>query len=161
MEIRLLGDLSTQRIDDDELAGRALCFADLPDEVEIGNRRVVAPDDIELCVPGEFGRATGNEPVGSCPGLAAHAAAEGAAVKLRRTEAIEEARRHAVAGEKAVRAGIVERHDRLRTPPADDFGDTLVDLVERQLPGDALELAGALGSGATQRVEKALRTVDK
>ncbi len=156
MQIRLLGDLGAQRVDDDQPAARALGPANAAHEVQIGGGRVVAPDDVELGVLGEFGRASGDGAIGPDPRLAAHPAAQCPPVELGSAEPMEEAQRHAVAGEKAVRAGIVQRHHRLRPPPIDDGADPLVDLVERRLPRDPLELPGTLGSDAAQRVKETL-----
>jgi len=127
--------------------------------VKIGDGRVVAPDDVELCAFREFGRASGDDAIGSRPGLAAHAAAQGAPVELGGTQPVKKTRGHAVASEKPVWAGIVQRHHRLRSPSADDVAHPLVDLVQRRVPRDAFELPGPLRSGAAQRMEEALRPV--
>jgi len=75
MQIRLLGNLRAQRVDDHQLAARALCFANAPDKMKIGDRRVVAPDNVELGVLGELRRASKYGAIGPRPRLAAHAAA--------------------------------------------------------------------------------------
>src|SRR5208282_3153718 len=161
MQIRLLGDLCAKRVDDDQLAAPALCPANGPDEVQVGDRRVVAPDDIELGVLGEFGRASGYGTISSRPGLAADAAAQRPPVELGGAEAVEEPQGHAVPGEKAVRAGIVQRHHRLRSPSTGDGADPLVNLVQSFLPRDTPELARTLGPDAAQRVKQALASVDE
>ena len=81
------------------------------------------------------------------------------AIKLAGAELVEEPRGHAVAGEQAVRAGVVERRDRLRAPAVDHRADARVDFVQRRVPGDALERAGAFRAGAAQRMQHALRAV--
>jgi hypothetical protein len=65
MEIRLLGDLGAERVDDDQLAAGAHGAADAADEMQIGDGRVVAPDDVERGALGEFGRDAGHGAVGS------------------------------------------------------------------------------------------------
>src|SRR5438874_7076134 len=129
--------------------------------MHIRHGRVVAPDEVELGAFGEIGRAARHRTIGAGPGLAAHSAAQSAPIKLARPEPVEEAQRHAVAGEQTVRPGIVQRQDRLRPPAPDNLVDPLVDLVERSLPGDALELPGAFRSDAAQRIQKPLRPVHK
>ncbi len=161
MQIRLLGDLRAQRVDDHQFAARALCFANAPDKMKIGDRRVVAPDDIELGVLGELRRASGHGAIGPRPRLAAHAAAQGPPIELGSAQPVEETRGHAVAGEEAVRAGIVQRHYRLRPPPADDVAHSRMDLVQRRIPRDALELLGTLRPDAAQGMEKAALSVDE
>ena len=161
MQIGLLGDLGAQRIDDGEPTAAALRLPDAAYEMHIRHGRVVAPDEVELGIFGEIGRAARHRAIGAGPGLAAHSAAQSAPIKLARPEPVEEAQRHAVAGEQTVRPGIVQRQDRLRPPAPDNLVDPLVDLVERSLPGDALELPGAFRSGAAQRIQKPLRPVHK
>ena len=58
-----------------------------------------------------------------------------------------------------MRAGVVQRHHRLRPPAVDDLADPLMDLVQRRLPRDALELPGSLRPDAAQRMKQALRSV--
>ena len=48
--------------------------------MQVGDRRVVAPDDVQRRVLGELRRAAGHGAVGPGPGLAAHAAAQRAAI---------------------------------------------------------------------------------
>ena len=67
--------------------------------MKVGNGRVVAPDEIELGGLGKFGRASGHGAVSPRPRFAAHAAAQGAPVKLSGAQAIEETRGHAVSGQ--------------------------------------------------------------
>src|SRR6266446_8710860 len=90
MQIGLLGDLRAQWVDDHQLAARALCFANAPDNMKIGDRRVVAPDDIELGVLGELWRASGYGAIGPRPRLAAHAAAQGPPIELGSAQPVEE-----------------------------------------------------------------------
>ena len=74
---------------------------------------------------------------------------------------MEKAQRHAVIGEHAVRAGIVERHHRLRAVALDHRGDARVHDVERLLPADARERAGAARAGALERMQQAVCAVDE
>ena len=61
--------------------------------------------------------------IGAGPGFAAHAAAHARGDRAGCAKPVEEAQRHAVAGQHAVRAGIVQRHDRLRSPALDHLAD--------------------------------------
>src|SRR4051794_1776327 len=58
-----------------------------------------------------------------------------------------------------MRARIIERRNRLGSPAIDDLADPVVDLVERRLPRDLLELARTLHPDPAQRVQQALRPV--
>ena len=49
-------------------------------QMQVGDRRVVAPDDVQRRVLGELRRAAGHGAIGPGPGLAAHAAAQRAAI---------------------------------------------------------------------------------
>jgi hypothetical protein len=80
MQIRLLGDLGTQWVDHHKPSAFTLRPAEAAHEVQIGDRRVIAPDDIELGVLGEFRRAPGDGAVSAGPPLAAHSAAQSAAI---------------------------------------------------------------------------------
>jgi hypothetical protein len=157
MEVRLRGDLGAQRVDDRQPGAPALGAPDAAHEVHVRHRRVVAPHDVEPGMLGEFRRAAGHRAIGAGPGFAAHPAAQGAPVELARAEPVEEARRHAVAGEETVRPGIVQRQYRLCSPAADNLSDPVVDLVERRVPRDPLELPGTFRSNPAQRVQQALR----
>ncbi len=159
MQIGLFGDLGAQRIDHHEPATFAFRLAHAAHDMQVGDGRVVAPHDIEFRVLGKLRRASGNGAVGAGPCLAAHAATHGAAIKLRRAELVEEPRRHAVAGEQAVRSGVVQRRHRLRTPAVDHRADPRMDFVQRRIPRDAFELSGAFRAGAAQRMQQALRSV--
>ena len=92
MEIRLLGDLGAQRVDDRQPGALPLRPPDKPDQVDVRHRRVVAPDDIELRMLGEFRRAAGRRAISARPGLAAHPAAQRPSVELACAEPVEEAR---------------------------------------------------------------------
>ena len=127
--------------------------------MKVGDRRVVAPDEIELGGLGKFGRASGHGAVSPRPRFAAHAAAQGAPIELSGAQSIEKTRGHAVSGQQAVRTGIVQRHHRLRTPAADDLAYPLVDIVQRRVPRNPLELVRAFRPEAAQRMQQAPRSV--
>ena len=91
MQIGLLGDLGAQRVDHHQPAAFTLRPADAAHEVQIGDRRVVAPDDVELGVLGEFRRAPGDGAVSAGPGLAPHPAAQAAAIDDAGAELMEKA----------------------------------------------------------------------
>src|ERR1700730_16686087 len=127
--------------------------------MKVGDRRVVAPDEIELRGLGKFGRASGDGAVSPRPCFAAYAAAQGAPIELSGAQAIEKTRGHAVSGQQTVRTGIGHRHHRLRTPAADGLAYPLVDIVQRRLPRDPLEFVRAFGPEAAQRMQQAPRSV--
>src|SRR4051795_11519826 len=58
-----------------------------------------------------------------------------------------------------MRTRIIERRNRFGSPAIDDLTDPVVDLVERRLPRDLLELSRALHPDPAQRVQQALRPV--
>src|SRR3954471_9618806 len=58
-----------------------------------------------------------------------------------------------------MRARIIERRNRFGSPAIDDLADPVVDLVERRLPRDLLELPQALNPDPAQRAQQALRPV--
>ena len=134
MQVGLLGDLGAQRIDHHQLPALALRLPDAAYQMQVGDSRVVAPHHVQLRVRGELRRAAGNGAIGAGPRLAAHAAAHRAAIELRRAKLVEEARRHAVAGEHPVRTGIVQRRHRRRPPALDHVTGARVDFVERRVP---------------------------
>src|SRR6516225_10248563 len=161
MEIGLLGDLGAQRVDDHELAAGALRLANAPNEMKVGDRGVVAPDDVEFGVLCELRRASGYGAVGAGPGFAAHTPAERMPVELRGAQPVEKPRRHAVPSEETMRAGIVERHHRLWPPALYCFGHPRMDLVQRGVPRNALESRGSLRPDPPHRMQKALRPMDE
>jgi len=82
VQLGLLGDLCAQRVDDDEPAALALRFPDLANQMQVGDGRVVAPDDVERGVRRRLRPDAGHRAISAGPGLAAHGAAECAAIKL-------------------------------------------------------------------------------
>src|SRR5580692_3321050 len=127
--------------------------------MKVGDRRVVAPDEIELRRLGKFRRASGYGAVSPRPCFAAYAAAQGAPIELSGAQAIEKTRGHAVSGQQAVRTGIIQRHHRLWTPAVDDLVDAVVDFVERRVPRDLFESVRAFRPNAAQRMQQAPRPV--
>jgi hypothetical protein len=91
VQIGLFGDFGAQRIDHNKPTTLAFGAADAAYEVQIGNRRVVAPNDVEFSVLGEFGRHSGHRAIGSGPRLAAYTAAQSAAVNDAGPEPVEKA----------------------------------------------------------------------
>src|SRR5262249_58656740 len=83
--------------------------------------------------------------------LGRKAAAERLWVEERRAELVKEAQVHGAAGEHAVRAGIVQRQDRLRAMFGDHGREALVNRVEGFVPGDRLETALASSADAPER----------
>src|SRR5260370_28092107 len=102
--------------------------------MKVGDRRVIAPDKIELGGLGEFGRASWHGAISPRPRFAAHAAAQGAPIELSGAQAIEKTRGHAVSGQQAVRAGIVQWHHRRWTPAADNLADQRMERVHALVP---------------------------
>src|SRR6267378_3257942 len=120
--------------------------------VQARPRDVVAPRHDQLAVLDLLGRDAGRRgAIGAGPRLAADTAAERRAVEQRRAEPVEEAQVHRPAGEDAVRAAVVQRHDRLRAVRGDHRREARVDEIERLGPRDRRERACALGAGAAQR----------
>ena len=58
-----------------------------------------------------------------------------------------------------MRTGIVQRHHRLRTPAVDYLVYPLVDIVQRRIPRNPLELVRAFGPEAAQRMQQAAWSV--
>src|SRR5260370_10027172 len=129
--------------------------------MKVGDRRIVAPDKIELGGLGKFGRASWHGAISPRPRFAAHAAAQGAPIELSGAQAIEKTRGHAVSGQQAVRAGVVQWHHRLWTPAADHLAYPQMDGVQRPVPRDPLELVRAFRPEAAQRIKQAPRSVQE
>ncbi len=160
MQIGLLGDLRAQRIDHDKPAALAFGLADAADEMHVGDRRVVAPDDVELGVFGKLGRASGHGAIGPRPRLAAHAAAQRPAIKLAGAELVEEPRA-TCCRRRGSRAG---RRSSTASPPAGPQR-SITALTRAWISSSAasheiaLELSGALRArcGATDAAGAAAR----
>ena len=126
---------------------------DLPHQMQIRDRRVVAPHDIELRVRRRVRADARHRAIGPGPGLRAHRAAHRAAIEQRGAELVEEAQRHAVHRQHAVRA----RRSSAASRPAGracaiTSGHARMDRVERLVPRDALEAPGAARAGAPHRI---------
>ena len=74
MEVRLFSDLGAQGIDDNEFSTFPQALADLAYQMQVGDRRVVAPDD-QLGVLGRLGADARDQAVSAGPSLAAHRSA--------------------------------------------------------------------------------------
>ena len=74
---------------------------------------------------------------------------------------MKEAQRHRIACQHPMRAGIVERQERLRAVAIHDVADAAMNAVERLIPGDLLELARAFRTNALERVLQAILAVDE
>jgi hypothetical protein len=151
VQIGLLGDLRAQRIDDGQPAALSHRGADVAHQMQIGDRRIVAPHDVERGVLRRLRSDAGYRTIGARPGLAAYPAAQGPAIELAGAEPMEEAQRHAVHRQHAVRARIVERYHRLWAEALDHLRHASMDLVERFIPANPLEPARAARPGAPQR----------
>ena len=75
------------------------------------------------------------------------------------TDVVEEPRRDALQGEHRLVAGIAEGQDRLTAVLGDDRVQTLADLGERLVPGDAFELTRPLRSDAAQGMQQTIGVV--
>jgi len=151
VQIGLLGDLRAQRIDDRQPAALSHRGADLAHQMQIGDGCIVAPHDVERGVRRRLRSDAGYRTIGARPGLAAHPAAQGPAIELAGAQPMEEAQRHAVHRQHAVRARIVQRHHRLRAEALDHRRHASMNLVEGFVPADLLEPARATRPRAPQR----------
>ena len=161
MQMRLFGHFDAPRIDHYQPRAVALGGIDLPHEVQIAARGVVAPDDDELRQTHLLERRAGGCAESAGVGRAADAATQRAAAQQRGADFVKEAQRHGIARQHPVRAGVVERQQRLRAVAINDVADATVDSVERLIPGDPLELALAFCADALQWMAQAVRTVDE
>src|SRR5215831_8468342 len=118
---------------------------------------VVAPDENQLRLSHVFRSHQGDSAVGAYEGLTFHATAQGTARQIRGAKPVKESQIHRTAGEKAMRAGIVERHYRLSTGFLLDVCKTRINKIQGLLPGNAGELAGTLEASAFEGCEKAVR----
>ena len=148
MQVCLLRDLAAQRIDHHQPAARALRCANIAHEVKVRDCGVVAPDNVELGGLRRLRADAGDVAIGSRPGFVAHHAAHRAAIEPARAELVKEAKRHAVVGEHAVRAGVIERRHGFPAEPLDHRVHALMDDVERVVPAHALERPGAASTHA-------------
>ena len=134
-EIGLLGDTRALRIDDDQPgADLPACRLDLPREMQVGHRDVVAPHHDEIGVANLLGRHPGGGAVEARVGRAPDDSAELSAREQGCTEPVEEPSIHRTAGQLAVRAGVVQRQHCLRPVPCDGTGDAGVDQVQGLIP---------------------------
>ena len=161
VQIGLLGDLRAPRVDDDELGAPAAGLVDDRHDVQIRPRHVAAPGHDQLRVLGLLGPDARRRTKGADPGLRADTAAERTAVEQTGAEPVKEPKIHRTAGEHPVRAGIIQRQDRLRSVRGDDGREALVDDIERLGPRDALEASLALGARAHERRLEAPVSVDE
>ena len=91
MQIGLLGDLGPQRVDHDKTAALAHGLTHVAHKVQVGDRGVAAPDDVELGVGSRLGPDAGHEAVGASPRLTPDRAAHRAPVELAGAQAMEKA----------------------------------------------------------------------
>ena len=155
--VALLGRLGAARVDAHQLRAGALGLLREGPEVQAAGDRVAAPDQNQLAVDELLHAHAQLAAVGGGQRLAAGVGADGA-VQQAGAQAVEEARRHAVALHQAHGAGVAVGQDGLGLPrrdgrqPRGDGGQRLV-------PADGLEAALALAAHALQRREQALRAV--
>ena len=163
VQVRLSRDRRPARIDDDELGAALARAIDQGHEVKIRPRHVVAPRHDEPRVLDVLRTHAGDRAERAHPRFRADAAAQRFAIEQARAEPVKEAQVHRAAGEEAVRPGVVQREDRLRAVLGHDRGEALVDLVERLVPRDPLEGAGAgaTRADATQRRADSRIAVDE
>ena len=161
MEMRLFGHFDSPRIDHDQPRAIALGGVDLPHEMQIAARRVVAPHDDELRKTDLLERCTGGCAESAGVGRATDAATSRAAAQQRSADLVKEAQRHGITRQHPVRAGIVERQQRLRAVAIDDLAYATVNGVESLIPSDSLELGGTLFPDAPQWVAHTVGAMDK
>jgi hypothetical protein len=161
MEVRLLGRLDAPWIDHHQLGAIALGSVDLPHEMQIAAGGVVAPDDDELRETDLLERCAGCCAESAGVGGAADPAAQGTSAQQRGADPMKETQRHGITRQHPVRAGVVERQQRLRTVAADDLAYARVNGVQCLIPGDSLELVGTFLADTFQRVAQAVVAVHK
>ena len=159
-QVGLLGDARALGIDDDQpRAGLLSRRLDLPREMQVGHRDVVAPDHDEIGVAYLLWRHPGRGAIEARIGGAAHDSAQLTAREQRRPQLVEEPAVHRTSGELAVRAGVVQRQHRLRAMPRDRAGDACMDQVQGLTPGNRRERVLPATAHALQRAGEPRGTV--
>src|SRR5712691_7809749 len=161
MQIGFACHRHTARIDHHQLGTTSTGSVDVGYEVHLRYGDIVTPDKNQLRLSHVFRSHQGNSAVGAHAGLAFYPAAQGTARQVRGAKPVKEPEIHRTAGEKAMRASIVERHNRPSTVFLLNAGKTRVNKIQGLLPCNAGELACTLGASAFEGCEKAIRTVHK
>jgi hypothetical protein len=157
--VGLLGGARRHRIDDHDLCPAALGFGDERPVMQVVADGVDRPQDD---VPGmhEAFRVDGSRrAAGHEEGADRRRIAEGA-LRDRRAEPIEEGVTGVEPVQQAFGPEIAVGQDGRRSVLVDDGAPARLDLAQRLVPADALELAGALAAGPLQRMEHAIGAVD-
>src|SRR5215468_3357774 len=110
--------------------------------MHLRHSNIVAPDENQLRLSHVFRSHQGDSAVGAYEGFTFHATAQRTARQIRGAKPVKESQVHRTAGEKAMRTGIVEWHNRLSTGFLLDACETRINKIQGLLPGDAGELAG-------------------
>ena len=153
-----LGRARAHRVDDHDLGTLLLRLQDERPSVQVGADHVHAPHDDVLRVGQALdvqatGRAHGHQPGGGRSGFAIGLLGDAGA------EPVEERVAGGQAVQRALMAQIGVRHDRLGAMGRDDPVPAALDLAQGLVPGDPLELAGALRADAAHRVQHPLGVV--
>ena len=154
VDVALVGRLGAARVDADQLRPGALGGLGEGPEMQVRRDRMAAPDDDQPAL-GEMPHQHADlAAIGGRQRVATGRGADGA-LELRGAQAVEEARRHALALQQAHRAGVAVGQDRLRVARGDRLQPT-GDVGQRLVPARRLEAARALRAHAAQRRQHAL-----
>ena len=155
--IRLSGCPGAIRVDADDARPPRARLLDQGHQVDVRVGGVDPPQDHELRPHHLLGVVPRHHPEGgSPPGVGGRHADR--PVELARAEGMEEG----VAGvvlDAPQRAGVGEGQDRLGSPLGDDPGEPVRDLLDRLVPGDGLEVGGALRPDAPHGAKHPQRRV--
>nr|GEU28155.1 hypothetical protein [Tanacetum cinerariifolium] len=155
--VAFLGRERAVRVNRDQRGAVALGLLGAGPEMQVGGDGIAAPDDDQLGILELFhvgaDRAADRVPVAGGAGRGAHGA-----VQQRRTELVEEPRRHRLALHQPHGAAIAVRQDGFGIARGNRF-QAVGNRAQRLVPADALELAFALGAHAAQRIQQAFVVV--
>src|SRR5262249_13737736 len=105
----------TAMIDHHQLGIMSTGSVDVGHEMHLRLGNIVDPDENQLRLSHVFRSHQGDSAVGAYEGFTFHATAQWTARQIRGAKPVKESEIHRTAGEKDMRAGIVERHNRLST----------------------------------------------
>ena len=145
IEVGSLGATRAARIDDDQRhAARLLLRLVQRPEMHVGGGKIGAPRDHQVGMHDVLGIGSADRADRDVPGFLAASVAYRASLQARGAERVEEAV-HQAAIHQALMGGVGVAQERERAALLDDRLPLGGDLVERLVPGDRLELAGAFG----------------
>ena len=155
--VALVGGFGAARIDAHQACAVAFRLLGQPPEMQVAGNGVAAPDQDQLAfcemlhLHAHFGAQGGHERFSACAGT-------DRALKVGGAQLVEKARGHAFALDLPHGAGVAVGEDGLRVSRRNGF-QALGDGVQRFVPAHGCELPAALGAGAFERAQDALRVV--